>query len=146
MTEDQEKTSWIVASVASGSAPSSAEYWTYRDNCIKIKNQERAKRGSFMILTLNLSLGAESKGWRENMGIFLFGLKRHEVFDVGFFWLPKEQKKRECDLGLGGWLWNGELNRKGSGEVMALQAMITETGRVRLRETGRRKRKRCFVS
>ena len=57
-----------------------------------------------MILTLNLSLGAESKGWRENMGIFLLGLKTHEVFDFGFFWLPKEQNKRECGLGLGGWL------------------------------------------
>lgn len=43
MTEDQEKTSWIVASVASGSAPSSAEYWTYRNNCIKIKTQRKQK-------------------------------------------------------------------------------------------------------
>ena len=56
-----------------------------------------------MILTLNLSLGAESKGWGEKMGIFLLGLKRHEVFDVGFFWSPNEQKTRECGLGLGGW-------------------------------------------
>jgi hypothetical protein len=56
-----------------------------------------------MILTLNLSLGAESKGWCEKKGIFLLGWKRHEVFDVGFFWSPNEQKTRECGLGLGGW-------------------------------------------
>jgi hypothetical protein len=56
-----------------------------------------------MILTLNLSLGAENKGWCEKKGIFLLGLKRHEVFDVGFFWSPNEQKTRECGLGLGGW-------------------------------------------
>lgn len=43
MTEDQEKSSWFVASVTSGSASSPAEYWTCTNNCIKMQTQRKQK-------------------------------------------------------------------------------------------------------